>query len=86
MEEMDQLWPLRCRDRLVELKDVGSDGAQICGRQQNFVADDLATNLVTKFYGRPQNKSPNFTKNRKLMLLQLMVRSTDPQRFSLHFS
>jgi hypothetical protein len=34
MEETDQLWPLRCRDRLVELKDVASDGAQICGRNK----------------------------------------------------
>ena len=33
MDEMDQLWPLRCRDRLVELKEVVSDGAQICGHK-----------------------------------------------------
>jgi hypothetical protein len=41
MEETDQLWPLHCQDRLVELKDVASDGAQICGQPQNFGADDM---------------------------------------------
>ena len=69
MEETEQLWPLRCRDRLVEPEDVASDGAQICGQ-------NLWT--ATKFCGRPQKNrqiSQNFTKKSKIDVVAERSRS-----------